>query len=81
MAVSPATAADGYPSQPITLVVPYPPGGTADNLARILAKGMSDRLRQAPEVRRISSASCCSMRSAARLSIFLTGEALPLSRI
>lgn len=44
MAVSPATAADGYPSQPITLVVPYPPGGTADNLARILAKGMSDRL-------------------------------------
>lgn len=42
--VNPSFAADDYPSRPITLVVPYPPGGTADNLARVLAKGMSDRL-------------------------------------
>ncbi len=40
----PVLAADAYPSRPITIVVPYPPGGTADNLARVLAKGMSDRL-------------------------------------
>jgi len=36
-----ARAADAYPSQPIRFVVPYPPGGNSDNLARILA----DRLR------------------------------------
>lgn len=34
-----------YPSQNITLVVPYPPGGTADSLARVLAKSVSDQLR------------------------------------
>lgn len=39
-----ALATDAYPSRPVTIVVPYPPGGTADNLARVLAKGMSDRL-------------------------------------
>lgn len=39
-----ATAATAYPEQPITLVVPFPPGGTSDTLARGLAKGMTDRL-------------------------------------
>lgn len=35
-----------YPSQNIKLVVPFPPGGGADTLARILTKYMSDTLGQ-----------------------------------
>ena len=35
----PALAADGpYPNRPITLVVPYPPGGSNDVFARQIAK-------------------------------------------
>lgn len=36
-----ALAADAYPSREITFIVPYPPGGNSDNLARLYA----DRLR------------------------------------
>lgn len=33
-----------FPSGPITIVVPYPPGGTTDTLARRVAQGMSEQL-------------------------------------
>ena len=33
-----------YPTRPIKLVVPYPPGGGADTLARLVSKGMADKL-------------------------------------
>jgi tripartite-type tricarboxylate transporter receptor subunit TctC len=39
----PAMAAD-YPSAPIHLMVPFPPGGGTDTLARILSKDMSGSL-------------------------------------
>ncbi|MDM9559425.1 tripartite tricarboxylate transporter substrate binding protein [Bordetella petrii] len=45
-AQSSAALADTYPSRPIKLVVPFPPGGTSDTVARVLAKGMGERLGQ-----------------------------------
>lgn len=42
----PACAADAYPSKPITVVVPYPPGGSNDTFARIVGKEISDELKQ-----------------------------------
>jgi tripartite-type tricarboxylate transporter receptor subunit TctC len=33
-----------YPTKPITMVVPFPPGGTSDALARILAKNVSESI-------------------------------------
>jgi tripartite-type tricarboxylate transporter receptor subunit TctC len=33
-----------YPEKPIRLVVPYPPGGTTDVLARIISQGLTEKL-------------------------------------
>jgi tripartite-type tricarboxylate transporter receptor subunit TctC len=43
-ALSPACAA--YPERPVTLVVTYPPGGTADLVARLLAPEVAKELGQ-----------------------------------
>jgi tripartite-type tricarboxylate transporter receptor subunit TctC len=40
-----AQAAD-YPSKAVTIIVPYPPGGTADIFARYIAAGMSKAWKQ-----------------------------------
>lgn len=45
-ALSNQVYAQAYPTRPITLVVGYPAGGSVDGLARILAKGMSEKLGQ-----------------------------------
>ena len=40
-ALAPApTLAQAWPSKPIRLVVPYPPGGNVDVAARIVAPGL-----------------------------------------
>lgn len=44
--VGAAMAQGSYPSKPITLVVPYPPGGGADSMARRLAEHASKHLGQ-----------------------------------
>jgi tripartite-type tricarboxylate transporter receptor subunit TctC len=41
-----AKASPVYPSRPIQYVVPYPPGATNDNSARIIARQLSERLGQ-----------------------------------
>ena len=39
-------AEDAFPSRTIRWVVPYPPGGTTDILARIMAQRLSERINQ-----------------------------------
>ena len=41
-----AHAADGWPSKPVTLVVPFAAGGTTDILGRIVGQKLSDALQQ-----------------------------------
>lgn len=41
-----ASQAQAYPEKLITIVVPFPAGGTLDNLARTLGQKMGDRLKQ-----------------------------------
>ena len=45
MAAAPASAQD-YPNRPITLIVPFPPGGSTTIVARIIADKMSEALGQ-----------------------------------
>jgi len=39
-------AAQPYPSRVVTIIVPYPAGGPTDQLARVLAPALSDKLGQ-----------------------------------
>lgn len=41
-----AVAQDTWPSRPVTMVVPYPPGGTSDVVGRILAQRLREELGQ-----------------------------------
>src|SRR5438552_7817980 len=41
-----AARADDYPSRPIRLIVPYSAGGSADSVARIIAKRVGDSVGQ-----------------------------------
>jgi len=46
-AAGPAIAADeSWPARPITLIVPFPPGGPTDVMGRVVAKLLADGLKQ-----------------------------------
>ena len=56
MLASQAVAQD-YPSRPVTIIVPFPAGGSTDAIARILSEGMRSRLRQTIVVENVGGAS------------------------
>jgi tripartite-type tricarboxylate transporter receptor subunit TctC len=41
-----APAQQPYPDKPITMIVPFPPGGVADTVARPVADALSRELKQ-----------------------------------
>lgn len=45
-ALSATALAQGYPAQPIKILLPYGPGGVADITARVLAQKLSESMRQ-----------------------------------
>ena len=42
-----ALAQDAYPTRPVTMVIPFPPGGVADTVGRPVAEAMGRHLNQA----------------------------------
>jgi tripartite-type tricarboxylate transporter receptor subunit TctC len=46
LAASPASGQQGYPSKPIRMVLPYPPGGGSDTIGRPLAQKLTESLGQ-----------------------------------
>jgi tripartite-type tricarboxylate transporter receptor subunit TctC len=48
--------AQGYPSRPITVIVPFPAGGPSDVVARIVTDGMSKHLGQSMVIENVGGA-------------------------
>jgi tripartite-type tricarboxylate transporter receptor subunit TctC len=44
--IAPAAHGAAYPAKPITIIVPFPPGGGPDRLARMIGEKLLDRLGQ-----------------------------------
>ena len=56
LVIASAANAQGYPSRPITLVVPFPPGGSTDSAARIMAERMRATLGQSIVIENVGGA-------------------------
>ena len=48
--------AQAFPSRPITLIVPFPPGGSTDTAARIIAEAMRPALGQPVVIENVGGA-------------------------
>jgi tripartite-type tricarboxylate transporter receptor subunit TctC len=55
-ALSRSASAQPYPSRPITMIVPFPPGGLTDAVARVLVEGMRARLGQTIVIENVGGA-------------------------
>jgi tripartite-type tricarboxylate transporter receptor subunit TctC len=53
---SSAAQAQGYPSRPITMIVPFPAGGPTDTLGRIVSEGMRPSLGQTIVIENVTGA-------------------------
>ena len=51
-----AASAQTYPSRPITMIVPYPPGGATDAISRIMQDSISQSLGQQVVIENIGGA-------------------------
>ena len=51
-----SASAETYPSRPITMIVPFPPGGLSDVVGRILAEGMRTTLGQTVVIENVGGA-------------------------
>ena len=47
--------AEDFPARPLTMIVPFPPGGAVDPIARILAEGMKPSLGQSIVIENVAS--------------------------
>jgi tripartite-type tricarboxylate transporter receptor subunit TctC len=46
LALAPGVSAQPYPAKPIRFIAPFPPGGSADTIGRLLAEALAKRLGQ-----------------------------------
>jgi len=44
--IAPIALADQYPSKPVTVIIPFPPGGTLDVVGRMLAQKLTEQMGQ-----------------------------------
>jgi tripartite-type tricarboxylate transporter receptor subunit TctC len=51
-----SASAQSYPNRPITMIVPYPPGGLTDAIARVIVEGMRKPLGQNVVIENIGGA-------------------------
>jgi tripartite-type tricarboxylate transporter receptor subunit TctC len=59
-ALSLIARAQPYPARPITIVVPYPPGGPTDTISRLVAEHTRQVLGRAVIIENIGGAWCAS---------------------
>jgi tripartite-type tricarboxylate transporter receptor subunit TctC len=54
--MAPPAFGQSYPARPITLIVPYAPGGSVDAVARVIAPRLSERLGQSIVIENVAGA-------------------------